>query len=659
MGDALDELPPARRTQFLTRVALKGRTVNAPKNDIDWVKQALTRWGLLAFIGRPKSRYYKARHGPPRDFVDAWWARIEGDSKRSASKRDLERLMGAAIRVGLEAPNENDEGLLEDALATFINGNTDQEDNDMTTPDFWIDSRGLPPNDDGTPFDRQAYQDEVSSILEASFGVPRENNQLLHAVITGMLLLDEQFSTKSGGFKDAVRKRWIETLGETPEFGEQEPASNRDVYKIVAETIASFPGRVTVQEDSDTAPDADKGNISVQEFASVSRYVVSRGHDVPLGHPSFRAQVRVGLDKFVAGPAPFDSLTLPPLTGDDGQDVEIEPENIRAVAMIWAASRLERLRLIHACDRITELFMNGLLPIGFDGGGKLLDSYHWDAEDRLSEPARMMHYSRIVGAPGGDVSNEVRPNTSFETHLLRFVSTIVEWYRKNQQSFHPQMHNSEPIRKAGRDLAANASLYGWGGAHFAARRLNAHISQAFTILNEPSIQKAYGVTNPWQVIERVAQAEFGQAPNIVRHRTEAEAGKRILDLVARYFRVWSDTRGQALFAPLSFQFGQPVLPPNPLELERGGPVLGPQIQNRDRDDLVVQAQYLIAVRGVSEDEVDELSEPTEATLAPSVPSYGGFGGQGGNGSLQQLKDMVSGGETPSLDQLRQMLPGLS
>src|SRR5262249_56152657 len=126
---------------------------------------------------------------------------------------------------------------------------------------------------------------------------------------------------------------------------------------------------------------------------------------------SFNTQVKIGLERFVAGRPAIESLELPPLTGADGGDVEIEPENIRAVALVYAAWNLEEMRLFHVVDRITEIYNNGQLPSAFDSGGRALDTYFFDRIDRLNEAERRMGYNRRPRAPGGIVSREGQPNT--------------------------------------------------------------------------------------------------------------------------------------------------------------------------------------------------------------------------------------------------------
>lgn len=501
------------------------------------------------------------------------------------------------------------------------------------------------------------FTDAVRDELKSSYDIDG-SDALTHAAVVGILLLGENFDPLAPGFTDAIRRGRDELLAKTRDYSGA-LVSNKKVYEEIEKIIPTLPGR---------GPDG-AGNVHIffQEFASVGRFVIKNAAEIPLGHPHLPRQVERAEDEFVGGPPIFDSLELPPLTGDDGSDTEIEPENIKAVGMIYAAYELEDMRLFNVVDRITELFQNGQLPIGFDAGGRAIDDYLWNTEDRMNEAARRMVYSRVLGVKGGDVSKEVQPNTQFEGLFIRFLSSLAEYDRQQRvadivQRNRPLNLTSEYVRKAGRDLAANLSLYGWGGTHFAARRLRQHIDQALDILKQPSVQKAYGVTNIYGVIERVASSEFNTVPNIVKNRTMAEAGKAIIDIVAKHADKWSRTGTAPLFSELPAGFsssgGTFGLPTNFL-------VVTPDIPDEDRDTLLRQTQYWLAVNGIKDAQVDKYSEPEIAAYAPSLPSFGGFMGGGGatkgNGGtpdgMEKIKQMVTQGQVPSLDQLQQLFTG--
>jgi len=571
-----------------------------------------------------------------------------------------ERLFEAGLRRSTGGAKPNDQELFLNSLGRMLSG---KEAKMEPLINFIFDVSRLPKSllD---PAEANKFKLEVIKQLAALPGpTDAKTKANVEAAVIGMLLLDEQFNYKTTTFPESVKRAWDETLDKHKDFKDDE-VTNVTVYNEVAKFIVATRSAVGYVGGASAATTAGTVDIFYQEFAFASRHAIQNIRDNPppsQGFPgeSFKTQVKIGLERYVAGRPPLESLELPPLTGEDGGDVEIEPENIRAVALLYAAVNLEEMRMFHVVDRITEIFNNGQLPVGFDAGGRALDTYYFDREDRLNEAERRMIYSRVLGTPGGMISKEVQPNTQFDALWIRFLSSLAEFDRQQRvdeiiatRTVRPQNLTGEYVRKAGRDLAANVSLYGWGGTHFAARRLNGHIATALDILNQPSIQKAYGVTNPYQLIERVAAAEFGATPNIVRLRTMADAGNKILNIVAKYHNVWTRSNGLPLFEERT------------LFTSSFGTTAG-DINLADRDELMNQTQFWLAVNGIKDDQVDKLSQPEQARYEPSIPTFAGMlpgvNGAAGNGkvgadTVERLKQMVMQGQAPSLDQLKQLLP---
>jgi hypothetical protein len=504
-----------------------------------------------------------------------------------------ERLFEAGLRRSTGGAKPNDQELFLNSLGRMLSG----KEAKMAVPNFIFDVSRLPQS-----LRPQAEQDKFKkAVTDQLRTFPQQANPTqanIDAVVIGMLLIDEQFNFTGPTFPESVRRAWEETLDRHKDFTGRD-VTNVEVYNAVADFIVATraPGSISGGATS-AGSTTTTVNIFYQEFAFASRHAIQNVRDNPPPGESFKTQVKIGLERYVAGRPALESLELPPLTGADGSDVEIEPENIRAVALLYAAVNLEEMRMFHVVDRITEIFNNGQLPVGFDAGGRALDTYYFDREDRLNEAERRMTYSRVLGTPGGMISKEVQPNTQFDSLWIRFLSSLAEFDRQQRvdeiiatRTVRPQNLTGEYVRKAGRDLAANVSLYGWGGTHFAARRLNGQIATSLDILNQPSIQKAYGVTNPYQLIERVAAAEFGVTPNIVRLRTMADAGNRILNIVAKYPNVWTRSNGLPLFQ----------------ERVPGSDIPAPgDIILADRDELMNQTQFWLAVNGIKDDQVDKL-----------------------------------------------------
>jgi hypothetical protein len=73
----------------------------------------------------------------------------------------------------------------------------------------------------------------------------------------------------------------------------------------------------------------------------------------------------------------------------------------------------------------------------------------------------------------------------------------------------------------------------------------------------------------------------------------------------------------------------------------------------DQNALFNETQYWLAVNGIADAEVDRRSQPVVAAYAPSIPTAGG--GLDGAGNIDQLRQMISQGQMPSMDQLQQMI----
>ena len=95
-----------------------------------------------------------------------------------------------------------------------------------------------------------------------------------------------------------------------------------------------------------------------------------------------------------------------------------------------------------------------MLPVRDDSGGRALDNYYWQAEDRLDASARAGQYSRVLGL-GQAPRSEVQPNSTFDQQLMRFVSSLVRYdgdlQVSNVVTFNrgERPSTSEKVRKAG------------------------------------------------------------------------------------------------------------------------------------------------------------------------------------------------------------------
>ncbi|MCF7220874.1 hypothetical protein [Marilutibacter chinensis] len=322
-----------------------------------------------------------------------------------------------------------------------------------------------------------------------------------------------------------------------------------------------------------------------------------------------RIQNAYDMDTGVVAGAPPSSMeiVLPDL--DESTDVEIVRENLHAVQAIYFSWMLEEMHLPQVVERIVELFRAGLLPLGRGKAGDYLFNYYKRAVDRITEGERRDLYMRVFGAPGGD-PNGNQPNREFNDLWLRFVSAVSSFARQLTvdrllRSNIPVAVSQEQVRKAGRDLAANLSLHGYGIAYFAATELQSMIREYLEKLNDPELRTAFGARDIWQVIDQVNANYLGGPRNTHRYRTQAHAGAVIIRWLANHHQ------------RLGGRFGEVI---------SLAALTNPQLRGSDRPtvepndwDLVQACEQWLAVGGVQDDHVEQFAQPVESPVITSKP----------------------------------------
>ena len=639
LGDIVDSVTQDERNRVNALLArTKEAPLRAPPELVEWLRDRAGRWVL---VNRVLARAGPIGRGQAEAVVNAM----------IAVSAEPQRLLEAAIRFGAGKASKNDESLIERSFQQIA-----KKENAMPSQKvkFSFDPRGLPAG--FSPANEQPFKDAVTALLRDTFGLPDvDDNKNTYAAIIGILLLNEQADQTAVTFRDAVREAWDETLNEVTKNPLATPpkVSSRVAYETIAQKLGDPAlNLVPLVDDTSTTPPGKIPTISFQQFAFVARFVISKSDDVFLDHPNLSAQIRIGLDQYVGGQPLFESLELPPL-GDDAQIVD---DNVRAVGTLAACYFLEKARLIDVLDSVVGEFVVGKVPIGFDAAGRALDEYRSiPKEQLLSVVERHSVYSRALGYAGGDVPKDVLPNQGFDTLLQRFIAAVAEYDRQRRVSLffnsnngaqRPLSYTGELVRKAGNDLGRNASLYGYAGTQFDARRVTEMVQRTLKILSIQSLQRAYGVTNVYLLVERVASANLGQQVNVVKYKTMAESVKAIFDIIAKYAPVWSRTGGTPLFtedtAGSTFNTGVAA---------RG------DVADADRDELINRVQYWLAVTGTGDQQVEKLSQPVETKPSPSIPLLGGGSGSAADANaIDKLRQMVTSGSAPSIDQIKSLLP---
>jgi hypothetical protein len=528
-----------------------------------------------------------------------------------------------------------------------------------------INPAGLPADlrtDDG----QKLYVDAVVQgvVTQQHFDAKNAKAAYIWAVSAlGLMLIDGHYNPKDQRFYAHLQKTLVELGGDAEDGGKVKIDGHK--VDMFAPELRSGSQRVylfeqvmdILQGSVARAAAAKSRTIFVQGIAHVARKMADRYDDHRGDIKVMGEMVRSGYSTYVSeiadgggnGGGGIANVDIPPLNDPQGYNDEIEPDNVRAVSTIYVTYQLEFA--LKAAYRVLDLFVAGLLPISAsDGSARELDSLYWDQDDLLDEGARFSVYSRVLGAAGGQINFDVQPNTEFNTLLMRSVSAVSEYERELSVMTHFdnaargrrfQSTRGEFVRKAIRDFAANASLRGWAGTAFTAERMAKQVRRVLKVLNLPAVRNAFGVSTLWQVVERVSQREFGITVNTVLQRTLAAETQTIMRIIADNHTVWSLNGGTPLF-------------PEP-------PHVGSDLDAETTRQLMVACQHFRAVSGVGDSLLEEYSTPEPTAAMPSLPDMSSFGGGAmpslDTSGLGQLRQMVSSGQTPSLEQLRAMLPG--
>lgn len=404
----------------------------------------------------------------------------------------------------------------------------------------------------------------------------------------------------------------LDSLGYDAQSGEingEKPSSrfSRAMTAAFSEFTSHSALYSAVLEVMAEAPDVNEsGVVKGRDWIAVTRTLVSRG--ITEHTPSLAGLIRAAIEDRLSpsnqNVTATAQIILPDLEKNTAQ--EVQRVNLEAAQAIYFSAMMDEARLFDVVDKLAELFQIGAMPLERGASGEYLYRYIRSTPDRISPYERRNTYARIFGVAVGDPNSQGAQFRNFDDLWLRFVSAVSDWFRKSQvESLFATngryVPSQEQVRKTGLDLAANLSLYCYGGTWFVASELQKNIAEYVDLLSSPEIKRLYGARDMWQVIDQVSVLEFGRPVNTIRARTMANAGATIIG--------WLEKKSDALSQPGSVLIS-PVEIANPPTRSTSNSINDPSDH-----DLVTACEQWLAVEGVSEDIVD-----MKAGASPSATS---------------------------------------
>ena len=262
-------------------------------------------------------------------------------------------------------------------------------------------------------------------------------------------------------------------------------AADGDALLFFDEADALFDKRTDVHDSHDRYANIETAYLlqRIETFRGTAVLATNRRSDIP-------ATVRRAARFEVAAPESTVDATesLPDLSS--AVDVQITSINLAAIQALYFVAMLEELQLLRVVDRLVELFMQGVLPLGANAAGARLSAYWQRGPSRSSDSERRDLYTRVFGMPGG--GDGTTPNREFDALWTRFISAVALWGGQ-----HPP--DDDTLRASARELAVNLSLHGCALSLYAATDIGETIRDAIAILRDTDVQAAFGARDMWQV----------------------------------------------------------------------------------------------------------------------------------------------------------------
>ncbi len=444
---------------------------------------------------------------------------------------------------------------------------------------------------------------EVPILKDGAFGNAEEFPELATAAVWGTLTGDGVVAPAvldAESFDDCE----ITLQKPSPQFSQAmtsafaEFTSNQGLYKAVLAVMAS------------AADVNESGEINARDWVAVTRNLIGKG--VGEKTPSLAGRIRSAIeDRLSPSKAKVTAtaqIVIPDLERNTAQ--EVQRVNLEAAQAIYFAAMMDEARLFDVVDKMAELFQIGALPLERGPAGEYLYRYIRNTPERISAYERRNTYARVFGVATGDPNAPGARFRNFDDLWLRFVSAVSDWYRKQQveslfASSGRFVPSQEQLRKTGLDLAANLSLYCYGGTWFVASELQKDIAEYVDLLSSPEIKRLYGARDMWQVIDQISLLEFGRPANTIRARTMASAGATIIG--------WLEKKSAALGQP-----GSVLVDPSEIANPPSRTTVN-SINDPSDYDLLTACEQWLAIEGVGGDIVEAKASASPSAISNTTP----------------------------------------
>ena len=390
------------------------------------------------------------------------------------------------------------------------------------------------------------------------------------------------------------------------DFGEE-------LVRAMARASANLPLAMrvlkTLTQVVNVQGDRRAAEISTLAYAKTFEKLHKDG--IRVDDPSVKLRIEDSFDRVqdIGNDKPLHEFVLDLPDLEAATDIEVIPDHCRCMGSFIFASAFEELKAFQVVDKLIEMSQRADIPLMRGPAGTQLYNYWREAPNRMSEVERQNFYAMTLGLPTGQPG--VAVNVEFQDLWLRFVSSVSTLVRESRvesllRSNLPMAVNQQQVKKAARDLAHNMSARGYGMAFYAAADLNKQIKEIIDLLSDKELQRVFGATSPYDIIEQVSHTELGGARNSSKYRMLATSGAIITNWIADNTDRMRDPTAQMI------DLSEVSNPPGRASGQTA-------VSNPTDYDLVNACEMWLADSAMGDDRVSQLSEPRESPQSTSRP----------------------------------------
>ena len=220
---------------------------------------------------------------------------------------------------------------------------------------------------------------------------------------------------------------------------------------------------------------------------------------------------------------------------------------MRAIAPLYLAAQLEETELLSAVETLSGLAMSGALQVDLGPAAELIDIFWQQRNERFQLSERLAIFKRLFGVENTSdtvsaTSGRAGFNEAFENLMIDFSESLYKLDEDSSGGNYGNLHSQNRLIAAARNLAENLLNRGGGMTAFAAKEILDTIQSAVRILQQPTVQQAFGRRSMWAAVRAISSRYLHLDHDTAAFVRRGKSGLVLLSWIADSLPHLGDTR---------------------------------------------------------------------------------------------------------------------